>query len=327
LLLHPVVTMTSPSNPPELYVLIVDDDKTSRLLAAQALGDAGFLTLQAADGSEALETIMEQPDRIGVVVLDVLLPAMGGFQVLEQLRQDPRSADIPVVLLTAKANEEADVIHGIKVGADDHVQKPFNGKILSAKVRALCDRRRSSHVLAKRLRQAEELAATDSLTGLGNRRAFETQLKVETSFSSRHGQPLALLMLDVDHFKRINDRYGHPMGDRVLIHVASRIKQSLRLSDQAYRVGGEEFAALLRGCDAQGAVVTATRVLQAVSAAGVELGREHSEIVTVSGGIAAMDEATNFAGEGFVERADLALYRAKSAGRARFELELPGQER
>jgi diguanylate cyclase (GGDEF)-like protein len=300
----------------------VDDDKTSRLLASQALSDSGFQTLQAVDGSEALEIVMAQPERIGVIVLDVLLPAMGGFQVLEHLRQDPRTADIPVVLLTAQANEEADVIHGIKVGADDHVQKPFNGKILCAKVRALCDRRRTSHSLARRLRRAEEMAATDVLTGLGNRRAFEAQLKVESSYATRHSQPLALLMLDVDHFKRINDKYGHPVGDKVLIQVAIRIKSALRLSDQAYRIGGEEFAALLRGCDINGARVTAARVLGAVAASSIALTEGAAELITISCGIAALDKQSNFVSDSLVERADRALYRAKSGGRARYEFDL-----
>ncbi|HEX2731916.1 MAG TPA: diguanylate cyclase [Polyangiaceae bacterium] len=313
--------MSLPSNPPELHVLIVDDDKTSRLLAAQALGEAGFKTLQAQDGREAIDLVLRQPEQIGVIVLDVLLPAMGGFQVLERLRKETRTRDIPVVLVTARANEEADVIHGINVGADDHVQKPFNGKILAAKVRALCERRRAAYTLSRRLRVAEELAATDPLTTLGNRRAFESQLQVEASFSARHSQPFALLALDLDHFKRVNDTFGHPAGDRVLQEVAQRIRASLRASDQAYRTGGEEFTVLLRGCDRQGALITAERVLAHVAATDIDAGTGTQLRLTLSGGIATMDSANGFASQGLIERADRALYRAKRLGRARVEVD------
>src|SRR5690606_36759387 len=147
---------------------------------------------------------------LGAIVLDVLLPDLGGFQVLESLKRQERYRDIPVVLLTAKANAESDVIRGIEVGADDHVSKPFRDKVLAAKVRALCERRQERLALARRLQLAEELATTDPLTTLGNRRAFDTQLDVEVTFSMRHRQPLSLLVFDIDRFKQINDRFGHP---------------------------------------------------------------------------------------------------------------------
>jgi diguanylate cyclase (GGDEF)-like protein len=314
--------MTSGDGRDELKVLIVDDDKTTRLLATRALDSAGFSTLTASDGHEALAIVRLQPDRIGAMVLDILLPTLSGFQVLAQLKQDERTRDIPVVLLTAKANAEADVVRGIEVGADDHVQKPFSDKVLSAKVRALCERRAEGVQLAQRLRAAEELAATDALTGLGNRRAFETQLSVEIAFSKRHRQPLSLLLLDIDHFKAINDEFGHPEGDRVLTYVAERLIASLRASDQAYRLGGEEFGVLLRECAADGAKVTGDRILRDVGGKPFVFESGRTAGVMLSGGIAVMGAERDFDASRLFSRADKALYRAKEGGRGRVLLEL-----
>ncbi len=305
----------------DLVVLIVDDDATTRMLAERALTSAGFGVVQAADGREALDKVEADPEGIGAIVLDVLLPAVGGFQVLEALKRQARYRDIPVVLLTAKANEEADVIRGIEVGADDHVQKPFRDKVLTAKVRALCERRMESLLLAQRLALAEELAATDALTTLGNRRAFEAQLKVEVAFSERHRQPLSLLVFDIDHFKAVNDRFGHPEGDRVLYHVSEMIRSALRVSDQAYRFGGEEFAVLLRECGATGARITASRVLRAVGEQEFSFAGGQTMGITLSGGVAVMDDHNGFDSRRLLERADRALYHAKEAGRGRVEME------
>jgi diguanylate cyclase (GGDEF)-like protein len=302
---------------PELRVLIVDDDAASRLLAARTLQSAGFSTLTASDGDEALERVRQQPEAIGVIVLDVLLPAMGGFQVLEQLKRDTRCRDIPVILLTAQANEESDVVRGIRVGADDHVQKPFSNVVLKAKVKALCDRRRESLRLIHRLKLAEELAATDALTGLGNRRAFQDQLDVEIATARRHKRPLGLVVFDIDHFKSVNDRFGHPEGDRVLEFVSQKMRGALRVSDQAYRLGGEEFAALLRDCGAEGAMTTAERVLSAVCGAPFRFGGGASERVTLSAGVSVMDEPNSFDSTELFARADRALYQAKANGRRR----------
>ncbi len=305
----------------DLSVLVVDDDATTRMLAERALVSAGFVVLQAGDGREALDMVAESPEQIGAIVLDVLLPAVGGFQVLETLKRQEQYRDIPVMLLTAKANAEADVIRGIEVGADDHVQKPFRDKVLAAKVRALCERRLESLELARRLRVAEELATTDALTTLGNRRAFEAQVAVEVAFSKRHRQPLSLLVFDVDHFKDVNDRFGHPEGDRALYHVSEVIRSSLRVSDQAYRLGGEEFAVLLRECGATGAQITANRVLRGVGGQDFTFHNGDVQRITLSGGIAVMDEHNDFDAERLLERADDALYQAKKAGRGRVVME------
>ncbi len=302
---------------PELRVLIVDDDAASRLLAARTLQSAGFSTLTAADGSEALERVRQFPESIGVIVLDVLLPALGGFQVLEQLKRDERCRDIPVILLTAQANQESDVVRGIRVGADDHVQKPFSNVVLKAKVRALCDRRRESLRLIHRLKLAEELAATDALTGLGNRRAFQDQLDVEVATARRHRRPLGLVVFDIDHFKSVNDRFGHPEGDRVLEYVSQKMRGALRVSDQAYRLGGEEFAVLLRDCEAEGAMTTAERVLAAVGGAPFRFSGGATEKVTLSAGVSVMDASNAFDSVDLFARADKALYEAKATGRKR----------
>ncbi len=305
-----------PSLPPQSYlqVVVADDDASIRKLVVRMLEAAGISVLQAEDGEHALQLVRSQGGRVGSILLDVMMPKKGGFEVLQALKQDPKLAGIPVMMLTAHASREEDIVRGIQLGAADHVEKPFRGAVLVAKVRALCNQRQQELDLEQRLKMAEMMAATDPLTGLGNRRHFQTQLALEVAFTERRHEPFCLLLLDLDNFKPINDTFGHPEGDRVLCYVAERVRESLRLSDQGFRLGGDEFAVLLRSTDSDGGLLVARRLINSVSGETFAFANGEQRKIGISVGVAAADAANSFLIDHLIERADHALYRAKDAG-------------
>jgi len=237
------------------------------------------------------------------------------------LRQVQKTAGaIPVLFLTASASEQ-DIIRGVEAGAADYLLKPFSGPILVAKLRAVRDRSRAEWMLRRQLQSAEQNATTDGLTGLLNRRSFDERLMELTAYAVRHREPLALLMVDVDRFKSVNDDFGHPAGDVALRFLADRVRRVLRLGDLAFRYGGEEFCVLLRKCDVAGGVAVFERLKDELKKTSVELGGGASRLLTVSGGLATMEAANSFRETDLVKRADAALYVAKHGGRDRVEIE------
>jgi diguanylate cyclase (GGDEF)-like protein len=227
-----------------------------------------------------------------------------------------------VLLLSEQDRAEEEVVKGIESGAEDLLSKPLKGPLLVAKVRALLERRRTELQLRDRLRQAEELATTDALTGLANRREFHGELLREISYTRRHSEPFGLLMVDIDHFKGINDEFGHPQGDEVLVQVTERIRETMRASDQAFRIGGDEFGVLLRGADRARAFLAAERLVAATNARPVQLANGQHLSVTISVGVASADANNEFDAQALINRADATLYRAKKAGRGCAELEV-----
>ncbi len=303
-------------------VLIVDDDDSLRVLVVKWLTKAGLACIEARSGEEAIESAQSMADGLDAIVCDVMMPGLDGFAVLERLKANAATAAIPVMLLTAHANTEGEIVRGLEGGAVDHLAKPFSGPVLSAKVRALVGRRRGQRSLEKKLRYAEKHATIDSLTGLFNRRHFEVRYAEEAAHTRRHGRPLALVLIDLDHFKAINDTFGHADGDRVLQHVGAAIEGVLRAEDSAFRYGGEEFVFLLRDCSAAAARLVGERLQVSLRGTPIPLGPEaEARTITFSGGVAAAEAKNQFKTEDLVARADQALYRAKRAGRDRLEVE------
>ncbi|MCA9597539.1 MAG: diguanylate cyclase [Myxococcales bacterium] len=302
-------------------ILVVDDDDTIRRLAAHWLREDDSTVIEVGSGVEALELIRAEPERVAVVVLDVMMPELDGFEVLSRLQASPDTAQIPVVLLTAHATTEADVLRGIEQGAFDHVEKPFRGPLLKARVRALKKQRQAALSIRNQLDDIESQAREDGLTRLGNRRHFDASLAREVAHAARHSEPLCLVLMDLDYFKSINDLFGHSQGDRVLTHFANEIRESLRCSDEAFRIGGEEFALILRHTHREDAKSAIRRLKSVMADAPLDLGGGEHRRVTFSAGIASMEEDNEFRAEGLFDRADKALYRAKHAGRNRIELE------
>ncbi|HZU85072.1 MAG TPA: diguanylate cyclase [Polyangiaceae bacterium] len=296
----------------------MDDDDAARGVVATWLRHAGMQCIEAPSGGAALQATADAPI-LDAIVLDIMMPGMDGFEVLKQLRGDPRTADVPVLMLTAHATDEASAVRGIEQGAADFVTKPFSGPLLVAKLRALCVRTHAERELRRHLAAAQDNALVDALTLLRNRRAFDMYLEESVAHCARHREALSVVLLDVDHFKSINDSYGHECGDRVLAHLAEVVRESVRCEDSVFRYGGEEFVIVLRGCAAPGAMRVADRARAALAGSPLDVGTAE-RVFTFSAGIAVADASNGFSGEGIVARADAALYRAKKAGRNRTEL-------
>jgi diguanylate cyclase (GGDEF)-like protein len=274
-------------------VLIADDSAVMRAVLRGELTRHGWAVAEAVDGVDALERIREL--RPHIVLLDIEMPRMNGYQVLAELTADPELADIPVIFLTAR-DSGRDVAEGLRRGAHDYLRKPFEPVELLA--RLLVAHR------TKALRdELRGLAMTDPLTGLRNRRSMQQQLSALGSLHRRHGTPLSALLLDVDHFKRVNDEHGHEEGDRVLRSVAERVAGRVRAEDVAGRWGGEEFLVLTPGADAAAALRLAEDLRVCVAESGC----------TVSIGVAGLRDGMT-PGD-LVREADDAMYDAKAAGR------------
>ena len=304
--------------PPEHTVLVVDDDEGTRRLTVRWLRKAQVICLEAASGEHALDVASQSAQTIDAIVCDVMMPGIDGYETLRQLKSSSITAQIPVVLLTAHAIGEADILRSVEAGALDHLVKPFSGPVLVAKVKATCVRSRADRQLRNELVQAETSALIDPLTGLGNRRHFEARLREERAYSTRQKQALTLVMIDVDHFKSSNDTFGHPEGDRVLQTLARQATRILRAGDLAFRYGGDEFVVLLRSCRAADGLIAVERLRQSLRGQPLEIGKSgETRPIQFSAGLAAADETNDFSCDRLVERADEALLRAKQSGRDR----------
>lgn len=299
-------------------VLVVADEAT-RHAVVNHVSLLAMQTAQATSVDEAVAIALEKALTLDCVLVDMNL-GLDAWDLLKRLRQDAETSAIPVMMIMSHQPGEADMVKLLEAGVMDHIVKPLSGPLLCAKVRAVSERSKIQRELRSKLRVAIEYSAHDALTGLYNRRYFERRLREESAHARRHKRPFSLVMVDVDHFKLVNDTYGHEDGDRVLKHVADLITGSLREDDIACRYGGEEFVLLLRATPGTAARVVANRLRSAFQSKGIELGEKERHI-TFSGGVAAADERNNFNCEGIVDRADKALYRAKRGGRNRVEAE------
>ena len=296
---------------------MVDDDEAARWLVVHALARSNLSSVEARNGAEALEKVFADPSAIEAIVLDVMMPGMSGFDVVRALKRSPATASIPVILVTASATAESDIVRGVEYGALDYITKPYSPTVLAVKIRAACERARAERQLRYELRFAELHAMIDPLTGLFNRRHFDTRIREASAYAKRHEEPFAIVMIDLDHFKRVNDTYGHEEGDRVLVHFAAAVRAVLRGEDVAFRYGGEEFVLLLRACDAARGVEVAQRLRKQLQSQPFTYGDGTKRPITFSAGVAAAQMAEGFSGDELVSRADAALYRAKGAGRDR----------
>jgi diguanylate cyclase (GGDEF)-like protein len=298
-------------------VLVANGDPTERSLLARWLVSGHMSVLPAVSGTEALELARTKADEIDAIIFDAKMTDIDGYAALATLRANENTATIPVVLLTAHATDGVDILRTLKSGGVDHLSKPFRGSVLTAKMATLCAIRRNERALRSRLQIAEANATTDLLTGLPNRVSFETRIVEESDYARRLKTPLGLVLADIDRFAAINDRFGRQQGDRVVVHVAALLRPALRKYDGAFRVGGDQIALLLRSTDAEGAHVVAERLRQALRTDQIDVGAGPAQIVTLSAGVAAADEARQFSALDLFARADAALRQAKQDGRNR----------
>lgn len=294
-----------------MRVLIAEDDAGNRLVVSKLLAKWGYEAVVARDGGEA-RRILSEPDAPRVAILDWMMPEANGPQLCREIREGPQRAYTYVVLLTARS-EQQDVIAGMNAGADDYLRKPFDADELRARLRA-------GTRIVELENQLRFQATHDPLTGVSNRRAILEILNAEAARAGRTHASLTVMMLDIDHFKQVNDTYGHPVGDQVLRETTRRITACVRAYDSVGRYGGEEFLIVLPGCDLNDARKRAETMRADVCAVAVEAGDARVP-VTISIGLA--DWAVRrHAVETLLAEADLALYRAKAAGRNRVEAAL-----
>jgi two-component system cell cycle response regulator len=294
-----------------ILVLLVEDSAAIRALVRRMLAAGGHTVLEAAGGAAALAACREQqPD---VVLLDVEMPEMSGWDVLAAMKSDADLRDVPVVFLTGRS-DTADMVDGLRLGAHDYLRKPCEPTELLARVQAAARVKRLQDELRQRNEELDRISRTDSLTGLHNRRHVEEYLTRLVSLARRNAEPIAVLIIDIDRFKSVNDGHGHDAGDAVLREVAARLVGSLRLEDMVGRWGGEEFLVVLPNTPIQGAAELAERLRRVVAEEPCGLPGGGSMRVTISLGCAAsvIDDAGTL-----VRSADAAMYQAKESGRDR----------
>ena len=278
--------------------LVVDDNPLNLRMLADWLATEHYVVNTATDGFEALAKIAaERPD---IVLLDVVMPELNGFEVCRRIKADPTMADIPVIMVTALSDVD-DLVRGFDAGADDFVTKPFNFDALMARVRSQLRRKRHYERIV-------EESLVDPLTCAFNRRYFDAHAPRMAARCRAARNPVAVLMIDVDNLKQINDARGHSAGDRVLKEVVDRFTSALRPSDLVARVGGDEFVVVMPETDPDAALHIAERLCSRIGDTPVE-----GVAVTVSVGTAASrpDEEEL---DATLQRADAALYEAKRAG-------------
>ncbi|MEA3018640.1 MAG: two-component system, cell cycle response regulator [Actinomycetota bacterium] len=297
-------------------IVVADDSIVVRTLLRRQLEEHGHIVIEAVDGEDALRACRDhRPD---LVLLDVEMPKLDGHAVLAALRADPDLADTPVVFLTARTTTE-DVVEGLRLGAHDYLRKPFEPAELLARVSAAHRVKSLQDQLRQRNAELDAMSRTDALTGLPNRRHLQDHLLATASAARRHGQSLAILMVDIDHFKDVNDTLGHDGGDRVLREIAARVSAACRTEDVAGRWGGEEFLVVAPFTDRESAASLAESIRDAIASQPLASSGQLVVDVTVSIGAAAG------AGDidALVKEADDALYAAKDAGRNRVVVASP----
>ena len=303
-------------------ILIVDDDPGAVQLMGRVLAGEGNLRF-ATNGQDALRLARAMPPDL--ILLDAEMPGMSGFEVCAVLKSEPELLDVPIIFVSSHRDESFEIA-GFSVGAVDFIAKPVNQQLMIVRVRSQL---RVKHMAD----QLQTRATIDALTGIANRRRLDEMLEREWLRAQRSRDPLALVLVDVDHFKLFNDRYGHPAGDACLRSIAQALSGAcLRPGDLVARYGGEEFALLLPQTPLHGAQYVAHRILAAVDALAIP--HESSTVspqVTVSAGIACYDAASSGSHavsskptsnpqepiRWLLQAADAALYAAKNAGRAR----------
>jgi two-component system cell cycle response regulator len=297
-------------------ILVAEDDPVSRRVLEAFLVKWGFQVVTAMDGLDALR-ILESAAAPPLAILDWMMPGMEGPQVCQRVRARPERPYVYILLLSARSQKD-DLLHGLESGADDYLTKPFDAPELRARLHV---GRRILDLQNKLISAREELrfrATHDELTGLSNRRVVLEAIDREYARCRREGGSLGIILIDLDHFKNVNDTYGHLAGDAVLREAARRMTASIRPYDTLGRYGGEEFLVLAPSCNSSGAVKLAERIRESIQALPMPSVAGPVSI-TASCGVAVSTSAKPLDPQELLRLADEALYRAKENGRNRSE--------
>lgn len=293
-------------------ILIVDDAEDNLEILGEILSFNGYKVKTARSGEAALKWVQETlPD---LILLDILMPGMDGFEICKRIKAQNSMKDIPVIFVSSMTDIDSKV-RGFKVGGVDYINKPFQHAEVLVRVNTHLTLLRLREHLEMQNTELERLANTDYLTDLNNRRCFFRAAEEKLTGANLCGAPISITLIDLDHFKRVNDTYGHLIGDRVLVHVAQLIRSHCREYDVAARYGGEEFVILHPSIARQNAYLVAERIRKKVEE--TPFLRESDKIsITMSAGVVdtiACKDCLRI--DDVLAKADLALYRAKDAGR------------
>jgi len=302
----------APSGAPP-RVLLADDDDITRDYVSHLLADHGMKVEAVNDGQQAVSQVRDGD--FDIVLLDIIMPGLDGLDCCRLIKGITQASFLPVILLTARSDTDSRVT-GLRIGADDYVCKPFDERELLARVNNLLRLKRMHDEINDAKGRLATLAVQDELTGLYNYRYLHNRMGEEFKRAERYREPLGCIMVDIDHFKQVNDRFGHDAGDTVLREVAARLSHAVREIDVVTRYGGEEFLLVLPSTNFAGALAVADRVWRAIGAEPFMLDQQEI-VVTVSVGVAVFPSRDIKSKDNLIKAADRALYQSKGEGRDR----------
>lgn len=287
--------------------ILIVEDSTENITILGELLRMDYKIRVATNGMKAL-LIADSDNPPDLILLDVMMPEMDGYEVCKRLKENPRTHNIPVIFITAKSGDEDQVI-GFEKGAVDYITKPFSPVVIKARVR--------THMELKKYRDIlEDLSYRDGLTGIANRRRFDEYYDTVWNLSLRISSPLSLIMIDIDHFKLFNDHYGHQAGDDCLIQVAGTLAALVRRkNDMVARYGGEEFVCILPNTDIDDANSIAEKFRTGILSLAIPHSSSMTGYVTISQGVASVVPSRDLVAKALIAAADEALYQAKNSGR------------
>ncbi|HWS73429.1 MAG TPA: diguanylate cyclase [Thermoanaerobaculia bacterium] len=299
-------------------IAVVDDDAAIRRLVRLFLTRAGFGMFECTTGEEARAKLAEEP--WDLAILDRRLPDMDGVLLCHELKSNAAYRNRYVIMLTGEA-EQQDKVEGLDLGADDYITKPFQYPELLARVRAGKRIVDLQNELVEKNQRLELLSITDGLTKLHNHRHFQDELARAFEESQRYQRPLSLAMIDIDFFKKVNDTYGHAVGDEVLKAISKRYSESVRSTDLVARYGGEEFAVMMPETELDDAIAFAEKIRSLVQDTPIETQAGPLQ-TTVSLGVSSVPHSKIHSSKELIVAADKALYRAKRNGRNQVQAEM-----
>lgn len=296
-------------------VAICDDSKTSRLLIRQQIMSQNLAFIELEDGQQAYECIIDKGLKIDLLITDVIMPNMDGIDLIRHIRHKYNASELPILALSG-SNKTSLVAQLLKTGANDYVDKPIKNEEFLTRINILLDHSRLFKENKELIHELRTIATTDFLTKLHNRNYFYTTIKLFQAQAKRHHQSYGVVMIDIDFFKKVNDNYGHDVGDIALKHIASIIKGSVRESEMACRWGGEEFLVLVPNTNIEELVNFAHRMRQVIEESPIVI-RDSGLLfhLTASFGVALSDETNCENVEEIISEADQRLYKAKESGR------------
>lgn len=302
-----------------MKILVAEDDRVTQQMLVRTLESWSFEVVAVGDGRMALDALLKEGEGPKLALLDWMMPEIDGLEVCKRLRASPSASLYYIILLSGKEGKEA-IVQGLNAGADDYLVKPYDPEELRCRVQV----GERILILQAELRRANddlrELASRDSLTQLLNRRSILERVNAEVARSSRENTPLAVAMIDLDHFKNVNDTYGHQAGDTILREFAERLSNELRRYDSLGRYGGEEFLLILPGIKAEPCQDVVDRLRWAISNEPIAIDDDHKLRIFASFGVAWLAPGQACKSEDLIRLADDLMYKAKEGGRNRVEI-------